>query len=176
MRMLTFSLALLLLGAAALAEDELPPAPPADAATELSPEDEHPPLLTAAQAGDAEACRRLLSEGASVEVEPRSTTSPLMAAAYAGHADVCRLLLKAGAKINNIDPLGNTPLHYALAGRMAGVSTEEACSQVVSVLMKAGAELSMSNDDEETPIDFAADLENISILQQLLDSMPREGH
>ena len=127
------------------------------------------PLCEAAAAGHSEICSLLLHAGAEVNAYTRTCTTPLMLAALNGHADTCRQLLAAGADARAIDREGDTPLHYALNGILSDTSSPEACMEIISLLIQAGAHAKYANDDEETPIDRAALIERIDILQHLLD-------
>jgi hypothetical protein len=61
------------------------------------------PLHTAAQAGDGDAVRKLLEEGADPNArEPGDNTTPLHWAAAAKHVEIARALLDAGADVHGL--------------------------------------------------------------------------
>ncbi|WP_116201214.1 ankyrin repeat domain-containing protein [Amycolatopsis circi] len=78
-------------------------------------------LMAAVDAGDADAVRTLLADGAEVdEVFPRlggfnDGHTPLLVAARDGHTEIARLLLAAGADVNATEPtFGAVPLHKSV--------------------------------------------------------------
>ena len=128
------------------------------------------PLCEAAAAGHSEICSLLLHAGAEVNAYTRTCTTPLMLAALNGHADTCRLLLDSKADARETDRWGNTALHCAINGAIDGNAPTETYIEIISRLLDAGAPINMPNDNEETPIDRAVDLEDLTILQFLLDA------
>ena len=129
------------------------------------------PLFLAAQEGHTEICKLLLSAGADANARTRTASTPLMAAAQNGHLDTCRLLISGGADVKEVDRQGNTALHYALNGKLNDSFSDATCTALVTLLLEHGASANISNDEEITPIDQAADLSDNVILQQLLDSL-----
>lgn len=128
------------------------------------------PLFEAASAGHADICRLLLEAGADVNACTRTVTTPLMIAAQNGHSDTCRLLLAAKADVRQVDREGDTALHCTIRGAIEKEASTETYAEIISLLLDAGAPINLPNDNEETAIDLAADLDDLSILQQLLDA------
>jgi hypothetical protein len=87
-------------------------------------------VFQAADVGEIERVRMLLSAGADVDASTRSGVTPLHAAAAAGHAQVVQLLLTAGANVNAAATSDTTSLYAAAASGYA---------QVVQLLLAAGA-------------------------------------
>lgn len=68
----------------------------------------------AAQYGDLDRVKKLVSQGTCIDVRDNSGYTALHYAARAGHLDVCKFLLSNGADINAVTKSGNaTPLHRA---------------------------------------------------------------
>ena len=72
-------------------------------------------LNAAASAGDVDAVRRFLDDGADVDfiANGRFNSTPLQEAARAGHLAVVRMLLQAGADPNHVDNDMFTPANSA---------------------------------------------------------------
>ena len=70
-------------------------------------------LLFAAQAGDAESARLLLSAGANVDDTAADGNSALVVAAFAGQPTVARILIDGGARVD-LAGGGYAPLHAAV--------------------------------------------------------------
>ena len=95
--------------------------------------DPHSELALAAFRGDADACRKLIEEGADPDALLRHPMlSPLEAAVSMGHPDVARLLVSAGA-----DPNGGEAL------RLAATTVRP---EIVRLLLKAGADPNSKNE------------------------------
>jgi ankyrin repeat protein len=85
---------------------------------------ELPPLLKAAQAGDAEEVRALLAGGADVHAAAAwFGSTALHLAAHGGHADCVRALLAAGAEKQTRNEAGKRAYDYAREGGHAHVVT-----------------------------------------------------
>lgn len=170
---------LLALAVSTLTYAEPPALPSADECSEPHSADPALPALhTAILSGDAEQCRRILPEWNATalntpceSIENRGISSiPLLLAAELGRADIVRMLLAAGARVNATEPRRhNTALHQVLRSCADGSISEDDCAATVTALLEADAPLNIQNDDEETPIDIAAELEHIDLLQYLLD-------
>jgi ankyrin repeat protein len=91
-------------------------------------------LLSAAQAGDAEAVRSLLDHGADVNAAEGGPSfwTPLMHAALRGDLELVRLLLDRGAEVDRQDGDGFTALT---------VAAEEGHWEVVKLLASRGADI-----------------------------------
>jgi hypothetical protein len=107
-----------------------------------SPQDESP-LMLAALKGLTEVCQQLIARGADVN---KPGWAPLHYAATHGHLAVMTLLLDSDAYIDAASPNGTTPLmmaaHYGTAS-------------AVKLLLEAGADPLLKNDQGMSAIDFA---------------------
>jgi ankyrin repeat protein len=107
-----------------------------------TPKDESP-LMLAALKGLTELCQQLIARGADVN---KPGWTPLHYAATNGHLAVMSLLLEEHAYIDAASPNETTPLMMA-----AHYGTPEA----VKLLLEAGADPSLSNDQGLSAVDFA---------------------
>ena len=108
-------------------------------------EDIHKELLLAAERGNTDIIRRVLSSFM-VDINWIGLNwigSPLMVAADNGHQDVVQLLLDRGAEPNMADQNGVTPLHEAAF---------QGHNDVVQLLLDRGAEPNMAEQDGLTPL------------------------
>ena len=101
------------------------------------------PLMLAAINGLTEICQQLISKGADVN---KPGWTPLHYAATHGHLAVMNLLLENYAYIDAASPNGSTPLMMA-----ASYGTPMA----VKLLLEAGADPMLKNDQGLSAIDFA---------------------
>ena len=101
------------------------------------------PLMLAAINGFTEICQQLISKGADVN---KPGWTPLHYAATHGHLAVMNLLLENYAYIDAASPNGSTPLMMA-----ASYGTPMA----VKLLLEAGADPMLKNDQGLSAIDFA---------------------
>ncbi|GMH36964.1 hypothetical protein BSKO_04837 [Bryopsis sp. KO-2023] len=105
------------------------------------------PLTITSNKGFLETAAFLLESGAKVNIENHRNMIPLMAAAGSGNAELVQLLLDKGAaaELNAQDREGRTALFY---GAFAG------SGDAVEVLIKAGADTSIENEDGKKPVDI----------------------
>ncbi len=68
-------------------------------------------------------------------------------------------------KINQTDPDGNTPLHYAVSKNNLAI---------VQMLIDAGADQNIKNNNRETAIDIAQRNNSIEITDLLIDKMVKK--
>lgn len=102
-------------------------------------------IYTAAQAGNTDAIRKILSKDEPVDLDKPGSAyklAPLHLAALFGQAEVVSLLADAGADVNVRSNDGGTPLHAAVFLGHA---------DVVDVLLNHGANPHLINDRGETP-------------------------
>ena len=100
-------------------------------------------LVGAARAGNLEAIKQHIADGADVNVL-HFEMPPLTWAAVMGQTEAAELLLQHGADINGRNREGNTALHLAMfLGR----------AETAELLLKSGADVTAKNDDGATPID-----------------------
>ena len=81
--------------------------------TEERDNDGRSPLYTAAQNGQTEMARLLLSKGADVNAQDKDGWAPLHLAATKGHLDIARLLVDGGASVNLFSYSQQTPFDQA---------------------------------------------------------------
>jgi len=134
-------------------------------------------LMFAAQQGDADSARILLTAGAGAnEVMPRTALTPLLIASAMGRAKVAALLLDKGADPDAMAASGFTALHYAARRRGAAAVT------IVTALLKHGAKPNVRLNQKKpsetpngvilqgaTPLALAADINNIDSVKALID-------
>jgi uncharacterized protein len=101
------------------------------------------PLMLAARGGHLDTVGRLIDRGADVN---KPGWAPLHYAATRGHLEVMRLLLDRNAYIDAASPNGTTPLMMAA---FYGTPT------AVKLLLEAGADPLLKNQQDLTAIDFA---------------------
>ena len=122
------------------------------------------PLYRAAKSMDLPAMRLLVQKGADPSVGIEDNSTPLMVASglgarprggeedvveKPGRADpleVVKLFVEAGARINAINDLGDTALHYA---------AQTGATRIVEFLASHGAKLDRQNFQGKTPLDLA---------------------
>jgi len=75
----------------------------------------------------------------------KKVQTPLHLAAKSGHLDIVTELIKE-APVNEVDKDNNTALHYAV---------ESNSVPIVEFLLKNGADISMKNKNNKTPLDLA---------------------
>ena len=86
--------------------------------------------------------------------------TPLMWAIHNSHLSVVKLLFKLGAKFNLADSEGNTALHLA-------ISKNE--TAIVEYMLHCGSvDVNILNKENESALDFALALDNLSIIKILL--------
>ena len=153
------------------------------------------PLIIAAYEEDIERVRQLIREGADVNARETDKMSALHAAVESGNVEIVRELLQAGAKVNARTDTRRTPLmmldgdakpelvnlllkHGAKAGVVDdGKSTVlinaanfNASSEVLQILIGAGARVDAQNDEGRTALMEAAYEENLEAVKTLLEA------
>ena len=109
------------------------------------------PLQIAASSGNAAIVRKLIDGGAKLDGHIkgwRGALPPLATAVEAGQKPIVQLLLSLGADVNQVDPLGMTPLLWAAIVDYGSVD-------VVQLLLAAGANPSTADNSGATPADLA---------------------
>lgn len=104
------------------------------------------PLIWAAGHGQQDALKLLLKHKADPNIETDDGITPLLSAVAAGSLPCLELLIEAGAKVNIIAG-GATPLHIA-----ADIGN----SELITCLLKAGADPDVTDEDGLKPVEVAA--------------------
>ncbi len=137
------------------------------------------PLMNAAGNRNVEGVKLLLAKGAKVnavsktEGLPKIQTgtvefggwTPLLMASAFGPPESVKVLLDAGARIDAQDYRGFTPL-------MLAVGTDRYDRRIVKMLMAHGANLSPTNHDGETALDWANKFRDPEVIHALGGSPP----
>ena len=116
-------------------------------------------LTKAVKAGDLQAVRALVKQGAAVNVRSGDGSTPLLWAADGGAYEIARVLIAAKAKVDVATDLGVTPLLQA-----ARVGD----AMMVDILLRAGANPSLAHPDGETPLMAASRSGNVAAVKALL--------
>jgi ankyrin repeat protein len=145
---------------------------------QLTPEEQA--LMEAAYMGKLDEVRRLVLDGTPVDPIDVERRTPLMFAAFNGHTPVAEYLLDAGTEIDAKDSSGRTALMFASSGpfaetvglllkRGAEVNVQgtlegftplmtaaaEGLTDVVRILLAAGADRDIKDEDGDTALSFA---------------------
>jgi ankyrin repeat protein len=94
------------------------------------PVDKSMALRIAANAGNLEEVKRLLSGGADIDARAENGMTPLILASWRGHTKVVELLLREGADVNAETNIGTTALKFA---------TERGQKKTIALLRSHGA-------------------------------------
>ncbi|KAK9062275.1 hypothetical protein SSX86_019461 [Deinandra increscens subsp. villosa] len=116
------------------------------------------PLIWAAGHGQQDALNLLLKYNADPNIETDDGITPLLSTVAAGSLQCLDLLVQAGAKVNIIAG-GATPLHIA-----ADIGN----SELITCLLKAGADPNMTDEDGLKPVQVAAARGNRGAVEILL--------
>ncbi len=117
-------------------------------------------VTIASAKGFTETLEWLLEIGADGRVPDVYRFTPLMRAVDNGHLSVARLLIeKAKANVNAVDEYDNTPLHHAVS-----VSLETGQTDMVELLLNAGANALSRNREGVTPLAIASKSKALSSL------------
>jgi len=84
----------------------------------------YPPLLRAAELGEADSLAVFIRAGAKVDIQSAEGTTALMMAAQSGIPASVKLLLSAGADVSNKDKHGETAIDYARHGEESNAFKE----------------------------------------------------
>ncbi|XP_028666613.1 CARD- and ANK-domain containing inflammasome adapter protein [Erpetoichthys calabaricus] len=120
---------------------------------------QYTPLLLAAELGNAEAARTLISKKAGIEEKLPSLLTPLHLAVQGGHISLAALLLEKGAGIDALGPGDQTPLHMAAFHNRP---------QLAELLLKMGAKVDALTKEALTPLHIASQRGHTSVAQHLI--------
>lgn len=111
-------------------------------------------LFHAAYHGNEHMVATLLAKGADPNVATTYNTTPLMEAAHFGHTSVVQKLIDANAKLDSVDKDGYTAVLIAV--NQGTLNLEKASFiETLKVLIKAGADLTIANKFNESPLSIA---------------------
>lgn len=156
-------------------------------------------LFFAAQEGNVEVARLLISAGAEVNCPSQDGATPLFVACQAGHIVMVKELLESGAQVNftmrdHASPLfiaaqnGHRNVCVLLINKGATVdktrndgatplwiAAQMGHDHVVKVLLQQGAQVDALRCDNSTPIFKASHKGNCAVVEQLLKYNPNLG-
>ncbi|OGF64548.1 MAG: hypothetical protein A2Y62_06930 [Candidatus Fischerbacteria bacterium RBG_13_37_8] len=118
------------------------------------------PLLYAAWKRSDEVLKELIDAGAEVNVKDNRGRTPVMGAVIDGKLDNLQLLIKHGAKVNEVDNDGWTAL---LIAAKEGMKYNR--DKMAEELLKAGADISVSNEKGRTPLIYAAAANSVPMVE-----------
>lgn len=103
----------------------------------------------------------LISKGALLDLQSKNRDTPLDYATEAGHLEIVKSLINAGAKVNLAGENNWTPLHNAAS------ITRKVAIEIVTLLLKAGANPAAKSGDGQYPCDVA---ENATVKALLVEA------
>jgi len=121
------------------------------------------PLHEAAEKGNNEMVRLLLTGGAEVDAQDRYKHTPLLKAVWFHNQDVVLTLLRDGANINVRDEGKHSPLHWAAF---------QADKEMVEVLLEHGADVGAFNRSGKPPLEYALAEGHDEIADVILKARP----
>ena len=114
----------------------------------------------AAEAGNIEAVKKHLTDGANVNAKDEDSKTPLLHAAVDGHKDVVELLIAKGADIElRCTTCGGTALGHAASGGH---------KEIIELLIEKGADVNAKSKGETTPLHSAAMHDHKEIAELLI--------
>ncbi len=165
-----------------------PPSRKAQPARKIAPAQ----FLEAASGGDLKTVRRALDQGMRPDVSGPDRRTALMLAAYNGHTGVVETLIDAGARVDARDEVDRTALMYASTGDFPGTvellikagspvnvcdshehwtalmfAGAEGQGDVVTILLKNGADPTMRDADGDTAGNFAVNNGHAAVAKRL---------
>jgi ankyrin repeat protein len=120
------------------------------------------PLHYAAMTDDADAVRKLLTEGADPNVPDRLGFTALHLAAQEGAISAAAILLAGGARVDAVNSYGNTPLFTA-------VFNSRGRGELIRLLRHHGADPRHPNNTGQTPAGLARLIANYDVAQFFAD-------
>jgi len=127
------------------------------------------PIFAAVDNDDAEEVTILFGESPSVLTERNSDGwTPLLSAAFSGSTSCVQKLIALGADVKAVCKDGDSAVHYA---------SVQGYADLIPMLSKAGASLTLLDNDGESPIDVAANAKVKKVIEKLImeESAKEEG-
>lgn len=121
------------------------------------------PYLYAGAEGRLEILKMTVAAGADLESVNRYGGTALTPAAHHGHVDVVRYLITTNVDINQVNKLGWTALLEAVILGDGGKTYQE----IVSLLIKAGADTSIGDENGVTAIEHARARDQFKVIKLL---------
>jgi ankyrin repeat protein len=118
------------------------------------------PLHDAAVAGDVDAIRRLVADGADLDARDGAGRTPVMAATVAHQAEAVQVLLEAGADVDLRDDRLDNPFLYAGA---------EGLLDILRLANEAGADPALTNRYGGVAVIPASERGHVEVVRYLLD-------
>ena len=133
----------------------------------------------ASNIGHLEIVMILIAAGAKVNTTAYDGITPLHIASIRRHVEVIKVLIEAGASVNQADHNGCTSLYHAVDTTTRSIrtkNTDEATDdtarrrklKVLNVLLKAGADGTISSYDGTTPLNLTCQVGDVEILKILI--------
>ena len=132
-----------------------------DEETDLDDDSGWTALLRAADCGNEGMVGFLLDKGADIEVCNPAKATPLSCAAENQHAQVVNLLISRDANIKTQDDFGWQPLHRA--------QVHYGGDDIAAKLIESGADVNAKCLNGKTPLHYAVERENESMIRLLLE-------
>jgi ankyrin repeat protein len=126
-------------------------------------------LISAAEKGDVQAVKSLLSKGAYIHAQDSEGRCAVVAAAYKNNLESGDLLIAAGADVNMKD---NSIQSAYLISTMEGYGFLE----LLKKTLKAGADVYSTDSDNGTGLIRASDRGHVEIVKELLKTDIRVNH
>ena len=120
------------------------------------------PLIHATREGKHGIIEWLLAHGADIDHQDRNGWSALHVAVQTGNLDTVELLLRHGASVSLLDVYGNAPLWRA-------VFDANGSYELVRVLLSHKADAHVKNKAGRSPVDFAVEVGDDSLVTILKD-------
>ena len=123
-------------------------------------------LHSAAEQGDLDKVRQLLTEGENINARDSQGNTPLHVAAANGQLGVVEALLEQRPDVNARNGLGRAPLHLAVTAKndMDQLAVAAALVQVARTLLDNGSDVGATDNQGTTPLHLVTTLEMTQLL------------
>jgi len=128
-------------------------------------------FLRAVSKKNKELIHKAITAGTNVDAIGAGEETALHIASHHGYAEIVQILIEAGCKLNcQEERHGNTPLMLAVKKGQMSKNLEKELQDVTSLLIKAGADLNMINNNHQTALILASQANNIWAVKMLLEA------